>query len=43
MNGVRAFDPALGSWITPRAYAGNIHDPMSQKPFMRDRKPSLFA
>ena len=37
INGVRACDPAIGSWTTPDAYAGDIHDPMSQKPFMWNR------
>lgn len=35
--GVRAYDPALGSWTTPDAYAGDVHDPMSQKPYMWNR------
>jgi len=35
--GVRSYDPALGSWTTPDAYAGDVHDPMSQKPYMWNR------
>jgi RHS repeat-associated protein len=36
IQGVRAFDPELGSFTTPDAFAGNIGDPMSSKPFMWD-------
>jgi YD repeat-containing protein len=36
-QGVRTFDPAVGQWNTPDAYAGEAHDPMSQKPFMWNR------
>ena len=34
VQGARIFDPIGGQWLTPDAYAGNVHDPMSQKPFM---------
>jgi YD repeat-containing protein len=27
----------LGQWTTPDAYAGDVHDPMSQKPYMLNR------
>ncbi len=27
----------MGQWTSPDAYAGNVHDPMSQKPFMYNR------
>jgi RHS repeat-associated protein len=37
INGVRAFDPALGAWTTPDAYEGNIHDPASQQKYMWNR------
>jgi RHS repeat-associated protein len=37
INGVRAFDPALGSWTTPDAYEGDIHDPASQQKYMWNR------
>lgn len=30
----RTYDPTTGQWLTPDAYAGDVHDPMSQKPFM---------
>jgi hypothetical protein len=33
-QGVRTFDPATGQWNVPDAYAGEVHDPMTQKPFM---------
>ena len=49
-QGVRAVDEASGQWTTPDAYAGDVHDPMSQKAFMWDRNnpyayqdPSGFA
>ncbi|MBV8369761.1 MAG: RHS repeat protein, partial [Candidatus Eremiobacteraeota bacterium] len=37
IQGARAVDNATGQWTTPDAYAGDVHDPMSQKPFMWDR------
>ncbi|MDP9024910.1 MAG: hypothetical protein M3N13_06045, partial [Candidatus Eremiobacteraeota bacterium] len=33
-QGVRTYDASVGQWNTPDAYAGDVHDPMSQKPFM---------
>ncbi|MDB5070902.1 MAG: repeat-associated core domain protein, partial [Candidatus Eremiobacteraeota bacterium] len=33
-QGVRTYDPAIGQWNTPDAYAGRVNDPMTQKPFM---------
>jgi YD repeat-containing protein len=43
-QGVRTFDPAVGQWNTPDAYAGTAHDPMSQKPYMWDRNnPYSYA
>jgi len=33
-QGVRTSDLAIGQWNTRDAYAGEVHDPMSQKPFM---------
>ena len=36
-QGVRAMENATGQWTTPDAYAGDVHDPMSQKAFMWDR------
>jgi len=36
-QGVRAIDSHTGGWTTPDAYAGDVHDPMSQKAFMWDR------
>lgn len=34
IQGVRAFDNSSGQWTAPDAFAGDAHDPMSQKPFM---------
>lgn len=34
VQGVRTYDPTSGQWLTPDAYAGDVHDPMSQKPFI---------
>ncbi len=31
---MRAYDPSANQWTTPDAYAGDVHDPMSQKPYM---------
>jgi hypothetical protein len=33
-QGVRSQDSNTGQWSTPDAYAGDVHDPMSQKPYM---------
>ncbi len=33
-QGVRTFDASIGQWNTPDAYAGDVHDPMSQQPYM---------
>jgi YD repeat-containing protein len=33
-QGVRVYDPIMAQWTAPDAYAGDVHDPMSQKPFM---------
>jgi YD repeat-containing protein len=33
-QGVRVYDPVSAQWLTPDAYAGDVHDPMSQKPFI---------
>ena len=34
IQGVRAVDGNLTQWTTPDAYAGSVHDPASQKPYM---------
>jgi RHS repeat-associated protein len=34
VQGARTYDPTSGQWLTPDAYAGDVSDPMSQKPFM---------
>ncbi len=36
-QGVRAYDGNLGTWTTPDEFAGVVHDPTSQKPFMWNR------
>lgn len=33
-QGVRAYDPNSAQWTSPDAYSGDVHDPMSQKPYM---------
>ncbi len=43
-QGVRMMDNETGRWTTPDAYAGDVHDPMSQKPFMWNRNnPYQYA
>ena len=34
IQGVRGVDAVLTQWTTPDAYAGSVHDPASQKPYM---------
>jgi YD repeat-containing protein len=34
VQGARSFDPTSGQWLTPDAYAGDVKDPMTQKPFV---------
>ena len=34
VQGVRSYDAQAGIWNTPDAYRGDVHDPMSQKPYM---------
>jgi|HubBroStandDraft_5_1064220.scaffolds.fasta_scaffold37857_1 RHS repeat-associated protein len=44
VQGVRTFDPTSGEWLTPDTYAGDVHDPMSQKPFMwNDNNPVQWS
>lgn len=38
---MRAYDGNLGQWTSPDAYAGDVHDPMSQKPYMWNRNNPL--
>jgi YD repeat-containing protein len=40
-QGVRAYDPNSAQWTAPDAYAGEVHDPMSQKPYMWNRNNAL--
>lgn len=43
-QGVRAYDENTSQWTAPDAYAGEVHDPMSQKPFMWNRNnPIAYA
>ncbi len=37
IQGTRAFDPQAGTWTTPDAYRGSVHDPMTQKPYVWNR------
>lgn len=41
ISGVRAYDTGLGSWTTPDAYAGVLHDPLSQKLYAWNRNNSI--
>ncbi|MCL5258399.1 MAG: DUF6531 domain-containing protein [Firmicutes bacterium] len=41
-QGARAYDPVLGNWTAPDAYAGNVGDPMSQKAYMWDGNNSFL-
>jgi YD repeat-containing protein len=34
VQGVRTYDSTSQQWLTPDAFAGDVDDPMSQKPFM---------
>jgi YD repeat-containing protein len=34
IQGVRAMDTDLGTWKSPDVYAGDVRDPLSQKPYM---------
>ena len=34
IQGVRAYDPSMNQWTAPDAYSGDVHDPMSQHPYM---------
>jgi YD repeat-containing protein len=36
IQGVRTYDSDSGGWTTPDAYAGDAHDPMSQKSYVWD-------
>ncbi len=40
-QGVRAYDPNSAQWTAPDAYAGDVRDPMSQKPYMWNRNNPL--
>jgi hypothetical protein len=40
-QGVRAYDPNSAQWTAPDAYAGEVHDPISQKPYMWNRSNAL--
>ena len=37
IQGVRAYDTAIGQWTTPDVFKGHIEDPMSQQPYMWNR------
>jgi RHS repeat-associated protein len=40
-QGARAYDPVAQQWTAPDAYAGDVHDPMSQKAYMWNRNNPL--
>jgi YD repeat-containing protein len=43
-QGVRSMDPATGSWTAPDAYAGDVHDPLTQKPYIwNNNNPILYS
>jgi RHS repeat-associated protein len=41
VQGTRSYDSSVGNWTTPDAYAGDAHDPMSQKPYMYNHNNPL--
>ena len=41
-QGVRNYDPAVGTWSTPDAYEGDVSDPMSQHAYMWNRNNSFL-
>jgi hypothetical protein len=44
IQGTRISDPNTGTWSTPDAYAGDVHDPMSQRRFMWNRNnPYVYS
>ncbi len=44
LQGVRSYDPNAGTWTTPDAYAGDVHDPASQKSYMwNDNNPVTYS
>ena len=44
IQGVRAMDPYYGTWKSPDAYAGDVHDPLSQKPYMwNNNNPYVYS
>ncbi|MGC2820354.1 MAG: hypothetical protein WA198_11750, partial [Candidatus Sulfotelmatobacter sp.] len=34
IQGIRAYDSTIGAWTTPDTHAGNVDNPMSQKPYL---------
>ncbi len=43
IQGVRAYDPNMNQWTAPDAYSGDVHDPMSQHPYMwNDNNPVQY-
>jgi YD repeat-containing protein len=44
VQGARTYDSTTGQWLTPDPYAGDVDDPMSQKPFMwNNNNPASYA
>lgn len=43
-QGDRTYDPTSGQWATPDAYAGDVSDPLSQKPFIwNGNNPVIYS
>lgn len=44
VQGVRSYDSTSQQWLTPDAFAGNVNNPMSQKPFIwNSNNPVLWS
>src|SRR5579884_570548 len=41
-QGIRNYDPVIGTWSTPDAYQGDVSDPMSQHPYMWNRNNAFL-
>jgi hypothetical protein len=41
VQGVRSYDSDTGQWTAPDAYAGDVHDPMSQQSYMWNNNNSI--
>jgi YD repeat-containing protein len=41
IQGARSYDPNMNQWTTPDAYSGDVHDPMSQHPYVWSKNNPL--